>query len=368
MFQSIETPSKTAFGLFEVDLHTGELWKAGRRIKIQTQPFKVLAALLERPGEVVSREELQVRVWGRETTVDFDHSIGTAINKIREALGDSADNPRFIETLARRGYRFIAPVSHPPTTLTPIVAVATTGTDELTPISNLALEPKPRSSLAAETADVQPPSRVRRTWQIATGTALGMVAAAAAGYYAASWHTSGTPIRITQITQNGRISPGAPSMENLPAAVTDGVHIFAPVISDGRAVLSQVSIDSGDVQGAVPANCFPVAWGIFQRTVPEYVTQPSISRIGTAPVGSADRGRIGPAGLQRPRPRRHLDAGRQGHPVCRGQRTRRDPSPGWDFDSVCDSARGRAFWMRWSPDGKLLRFTMLDPIDHTLSL
>ncbi len=128
MFQSIETPPRTAFGLFEADLHTGELWKAGRRIKIQTQPFKVLATLLERPGEVVTREELQRRVWGPDTTVDFDHSIGTAINKIREALGDSADNPRFIETLARRGYRFIAPVSHPSTILTPIVGAATAGT------------------------------------------------------------------------------------------------------------------------------------------------------------------------------------------------------------------------------------------------
>src|ERR1700689_1142808 len=110
----VESQSKVTFGLFEVDLQNGELWKAGKRIKIQSQPFKVLAALLERPGEVVSKEELQLRLWGKDTTVDFDHSLGTAINKIREALGDSADNPRFIETLARRGYRFIAPVGYPP--------------------------------------------------------------------------------------------------------------------------------------------------------------------------------------------------------------------------------------------------------------
>src|ERR1700719_1611785 len=112
MFQSVEPPTKTAFGLYEVDLQTGELWKAGRRVKLQTQPFKVLAALLERPGEIVTRDELQLRVWGPDTTVDFDHSLGTAINKIREALGDSAENPRFVETLARRGYRFIAPVGY----------------------------------------------------------------------------------------------------------------------------------------------------------------------------------------------------------------------------------------------------------------
>src|ERR1700689_3266630 len=113
----VESQSKVTFGLFEGDLQNGELWKAGKRIKIQSQPFKVLAALLERPGEVVSKEELQLRLWGKDTTVDFDHSLGTAINKIREALGDSADNPRFIETLARRGYRFIAPVGYPPAPL-----------------------------------------------------------------------------------------------------------------------------------------------------------------------------------------------------------------------------------------------------------
>ena len=103
--------SKLTFGLFEVDLESGELWKAGFRVKLQTQPFKVLAALLEHPGQIVTREELQLRLWGRDTVVDFDHSLGTAVNKIREALGDSADSPRYIETLAKRGYRFIAPVN-----------------------------------------------------------------------------------------------------------------------------------------------------------------------------------------------------------------------------------------------------------------
>src|SRR5580704_19515286 len=114
MTQLTESPSRVTFGLFEADLQSGELWKVGKRIKIQSQPFKILATRLERPGEVVTREELQLRLWGKDTTVDFDHSLGTAINKIREALGDSADNPRFIETLARRGYRFIAPVGYVP--------------------------------------------------------------------------------------------------------------------------------------------------------------------------------------------------------------------------------------------------------------
>src|SRR6476646_1804865 len=98
------------FATFEVDLRSGEVRKSGVRLKLSDQPFQVLAILLEQPGQVVTREELQKRLWP-DTFVDVDHNLNTAINKIREALGDSAENPRFVETLARRGYRFIAPVS-----------------------------------------------------------------------------------------------------------------------------------------------------------------------------------------------------------------------------------------------------------------
>jgi len=98
------------FGIFEADLSTGELRKNGAKVRLQEQPFQVLAALLERPGEVVTREDLRARIWSEDTFVDFDHSLNTAMNKLRDALDDSAANPRFVETLARRGYRFIAPV------------------------------------------------------------------------------------------------------------------------------------------------------------------------------------------------------------------------------------------------------------------
>jgi cholera toxin transcriptional activator len=98
------------FGVFELDLSAGELRKSGIKLRLQGQPFQVLALLLERAGEVVTREELQQKLWPSDTFVDFDHSLNTAINKVREALGDSASSPRYVETLARRGYRFIAPV------------------------------------------------------------------------------------------------------------------------------------------------------------------------------------------------------------------------------------------------------------------
>src|SRR5271168_3035435 len=154
----VERQSKVTFGLFEVDLQNGELWKAGKRIKIQSQPFKVLAALLERPAEVVSKEELQLRLWGKDTTVDFDHSLGTAVNKIREALGDSADNPRFIETLARRGYRFIAPVGSSPASRTEASgpALVPAPIQDPFPVNDLPPESFPAPAALAPTPAPQP--------------------------------------------------------------------------------------------------------------------------------------------------------------------------------------------------------------------
>ena len=110
-----DLPRLLRFGQFEMDLHTAEIYKEGKRIKLQEQPCQVLALLIERPGELVSREELRKRLWPNDTFVDFDHGVNIAINKVRDALGDSPDKPRFIETLPRRGYRFIAPVDAPKT-------------------------------------------------------------------------------------------------------------------------------------------------------------------------------------------------------------------------------------------------------------
>src|SRR5882672_11122483 len=111
MALEVRSRSILRFGVFEVDVRAGELRKQGVRIKMQEQPFHVLTVLLQRPDEVVTREELRSQNWPADTFVDFDNSLNTAINKLREALGDSADNPRFIETLPRRGYRFIAQVT-----------------------------------------------------------------------------------------------------------------------------------------------------------------------------------------------------------------------------------------------------------------
>lgn len=127
------TPVRLRFGVFEVDLRAGELRKGGSRIKLQEQPFQVLAMLLERPGETVTREELRQRLWPAETFVDFDHGVNKAVNRIRDALGDSATSPRFVETVARRGYRFIADVA---------VADVLGGVDE-TPVAAVAAPTPP---------------------------------------------------------------------------------------------------------------------------------------------------------------------------------------------------------------------------------
>ena len=100
------------FGVFEVDGRLGELRKQGRNIKLRGRPFDILLLLLERQGDLISRDELRQRLWAADTFVDFDHGLNSAMNRLREALGDSADSPRFIETLPRRGYRFIAPIEH----------------------------------------------------------------------------------------------------------------------------------------------------------------------------------------------------------------------------------------------------------------
>lgn len=141
------------FGVFQADFHAGELFKHGIRIKLQDQPFQVLIILLERPGQIVTREELRGRLWPQNTFVDFDHSLNIAMNKLRDALGDSAGNPRFIQTLPRRGYRFLAPVEGLP-------GVARAATKQSPPAT---------TTLAREAPLVAPPSRLAKWVAVAAG-------------------------------------------------------------------------------------------------------------------------------------------------------------------------------------------------------
>src|SRR5579864_836838 len=115
----VDSPRHIRFESFELDLRTCELRKDGAPVKLQGQPMQILVMLLERPGEIVTREELQKTLWPDDTFVEFDHSINAAIKRLRHALGDSADTPRYVETLARRGYRFISTIDVTGTTVEP---------------------------------------------------------------------------------------------------------------------------------------------------------------------------------------------------------------------------------------------------------
>jgi TolB-like protein/DNA-binding winged helix-turn-helix (wHTH) protein len=161
-------------GLFQIDFASGELHKEGRKVPVQEQPFRVLAILLERPGEVVTREQLQAKLWPADTYVGFDEGLNTAIRKLRVAFGDSAENPRFIETVSRRGYRFVAPVSE---------AVAAI------------LQPPPAENVTPPTTLVElPHARPRRTRRLAWAmTAAAVIVTLSGVAYLARRHSSTNP-------------------------------------------------------------------------------------------------------------------------------------------------------------------------------
>ena len=176
-----QVSGRLCFGIFEVDLRAGELRKRGRRVRLQQQPFQVLAMLLEHHGQVVGREDLQKKLWPADTFVDFDHGLNKAINKIREALGDSAESPRFVETVARRGYRFLADVR----------------TADAVPVRSP--EPTPQPHPAADAHDRQNPggrlatlTRLLppRAWKISTFVLLALLASFAASKLRSGNHPS----------------------------------------------------------------------------------------------------------------------------------------------------------------------------------
>ncbi len=140
------TVSKYKFDDFEADLRSAELRKNGTRLKLQLQPFQVLVALLERPKEVVTREELRQRLWPEDTFVDFDHGLNTAMVKLRDVLGDSASNPKYVETIAKRGYRFLGNAERIQIQDQPIAPVKTPAT---------AYVPQP-TTILAEPVHIQP--------------------------------------------------------------------------------------------------------------------------------------------------------------------------------------------------------------------
>jgi len=184
------------FGAFELDPRTGELRKAGVRINLPEQPFQVLKALLDHHGDLVTREDLRQRLWPAETFVDFEHGLNAAVRRLRDALGDSADAPRFVETLPRRGYRFIAPVVERPV-----------GDEPAPPRSDIEDQ---RDGIGTPDQTRAPP-RLTRAWGLALVAAIPVVAAAIllpAGYL--SW-----PRAPSQADPTGRFMLAVLPFENL---------------------------------------------------------------------------------------------------------------------------------------------------------
>jgi DNA-binding winged helix-turn-helix (wHTH) protein/Tfp pilus assembly protein PilF len=180
------TPTQTSnprlirFGIFEADLSAGELRKGGSRIRLQEQPFQILAMLLERPGQVITREELRAKLWPGDTFVDFEHGVNSGVARLREALGDSADNPRYIETLPRRGYRLIVSVEGSPQTLPPSASV-----DGGNGGSAIITQPAPQAEVVSQSPHARADSPAARfPWRRSAALAFVAVALLSiAGYF-----------------------------------------------------------------------------------------------------------------------------------------------------------------------------------------
>ena len=211
---------RVQFGVFEADLKSGELRRSGVHIRLQSQPFKLLAALLEHPGEVVSRESLQQQLWGADTTVDFDHSLGIAVNKLREALGDHAENPRFVETLAKRGYRFIAPVRD-------IEALGFTQPSHLT-----------GEAFAALTSAI-----VRWRWIAASLLCASLLL----GLALFLRPPSRRPFRVEQVTFSGHVLANDLDVESFSSSASDGPRIYFSHMENGNTVLAVALVANGEI-------------------------------------------------------------------------------------------------------------------------
>ncbi len=406
-----EKIDRVAFGLFEADLRSGELWKAGYRIKLPRQPFRVLAALLERPGDVVTREDLQREIWGVNTNVDFDQAIAAAVNKIRDALGDSAENPRFIQTLTKRGYRFIAPVTTvpPPSIQHPVGFAQHTIQDRLASAklpegANALDQTAAQATLSAispttETSNVLiskslNPADVLRNdrWgneETLRGAALrgralwqknavvfrvclffaALAASGLAGRWLAPAAFKTAPNRVDQVTHYVPISLGPPNPESFLNMAIDGDRVLTSVMVNGRPRLSAINVETGEVRGIeVPDEIASNSLTDISKDGSRLLLRSQQSTESEQPLwvvpsegGSGRRvqGIIAHDAVWMPDGTSILYA--TGNELA-------EIGPNDDASKTFAQLPGRAFWLRWSPDGKLLRFTLFDPVTHTAAL
>lgn len=359
-----ERPTRIAFGLFEADLQSGELWKSGHRVKLESQPFRVLGVLLENAGQVVTREELEHKIWGPNVVVDFDHALGSAIKKVRQALGDSATNPRFVETLSRRGYRFIAPVQ-------PLVASAETQVDE---------SPKMFSDVGRSPAEAEgnnnsgPIPASSHPSRIYVWVALAFIVGVSITWLMLHTHsqhgaTDNLP-RIERVTREGLIHiPESSQHGTFPALAIDGDRLFASTLDDGKAELRQIYIPTGEnrplpLPGEVgePEIC-DISRDGTKLLVRSHSSSHNLEALWIVPVDGGAPFRLAGVLAQ--------DAAwmPDGKSViyASGKKLATISLDGLTRSNFADLP-GEAFWLRWSPGGDALRFTMRDLSKHRTAL
>ena len=338
---------RVQFGIFEADLKNGELRRSGARIRLQSQPFKLLAALLEEPGEVVSHETLQQLLWGSDTTVDFDHSLGIAVNKLREALGDRAENPRFVETLAKRGYRFIAPVKT---------------VDALTS-AQLAKSLLPGAAFGLRKGGIH-----RWRW------IAGLLACVCLALGLALFLRPPTrrPYQVEQVTYSGHVLTNDLDdleVESFSSSASDGMRLYFSQMDNGNPELAVALAANGEIALVhLPSEIGAPLIGSLapdgsKLLIHSHLEAEPEQPLWIVPTLGGDARRV-PNVLAHdatwmPDGRRLL--------IANGNELTIVDANGSDPHKLITTP-GLAFWLRWSPDGKNLRFTLLDPKRQTTEL
>jgi Tol biopolymer transport system component/DNA-binding winged helix-turn-helix (wHTH) protein len=224
------------FGLYEADLDAGTLKRHGIPVKLQEQPFRILTFLLERPGNIISREELCTRLWPEGTYVEFDGSLNTALMKLRAVLNDDPENPRFVETVPKKGYRFIAPVHF----LEPALLGAALDNEKETPAAESAELPLVDAAIQISTLPAELPKsqRFARIGFYLLLAATGVAAMLLWRY----WPAQGPQVaKVTQLTHTGRVAPGS-------QIVSDGARLYFVSRENGQWTLMTTSIHGGSVE------------------------------------------------------------------------------------------------------------------------
>src|SRR5215469_9323271 len=324
-------PRIVQFGLFELDLDAGELRKSGIRIKLQEQPFQILSMLLERPGAVVTREELQKKLWPGDTFVDFDLSLNSAVKKLRQALNDDSENPRYVETLYRRGYRFIGSVNGSPS--------SNGGASELAPSAE---EAAVEAVLVHAASAPAAPGR-RSLLYGAVTLFLILAAVVVAGFIPSQ------PPRVlgfTQITHDGR---------QKFAMVSDGERLYFWGVQGTQMGVSQVSVAGGDTS-TLPTPFTNVIMGGISPDGSAMLVRSFVGTGGTAETWSLPLP-AGPPRRMGDTPINHIAWFPHGNEVVfsRGPEIYVAKSDLSEPRKLA-TARDPVFGLRFSPDGLILRF------------